>query len=70
MVAAGWQLHTLNAAGKFLVSAPEHDTSRRARTYLLTLATGDVESLGGLGETIGETLHDHLLSPRAVIASR
>ena len=26
MLAAGWHAHTLNAPGKFLVSAPEHDT--------------------------------------------
>jgi S-DNA-T family DNA segregation ATPase FtsK/SpoIIIE len=31
MLAAGWQAHTLNAPGKFLISAPEHDTPRRAR---------------------------------------
>jgi S-DNA-T family DNA segregation ATPase FtsK/SpoIIIE len=36
MLAAGWQAHTLNAPGKFLVSAPEHDTPRRARAYLVT----------------------------------
>ncbi|HEU5157463.1 MAG TPA: FtsK/SpoIIIE domain-containing protein [Streptosporangiaceae bacterium] len=33
---AGWHAHTLNAPGKFLLSAPEHDTPRRARAYLLT----------------------------------
>jgi hypothetical protein len=33
---AGWQAHKLNAPGKFLVSAPEHDTPRRARAYLVT----------------------------------
>ncbi|HEU5157028.1 MAG TPA: FtsK/SpoIIIE domain-containing protein [Streptosporangiaceae bacterium] len=33
---AGWHAHTLNAPGKFLISAPEHDTPRRARAYLLT----------------------------------
>ena len=26
MLAAGWHAHTLNAPGKFLISAPEHDT--------------------------------------------
>ena len=26
MLSAGWQAHTLNAPGKFLISAPEHDT--------------------------------------------
>ncbi|MGI8446705.1 MAG: FtsK/SpoIIIE domain-containing protein [Streptosporangiaceae bacterium] len=36
MLSAGWQAHTLNAPGKFLISAPEHDTPRRARAYLLT----------------------------------
>ncbi len=36
MLNAGWHAHTLNAPGKFLVSAPEHDTPRRARAYLLT----------------------------------
>src|SRR5262249_51992435 len=36
MLTAGWHPHTLNAPGKFLVSAPEHDTPRRARAYLIT----------------------------------
>jgi hypothetical protein len=36
MLAAGWHAHTLNAPGKFLISAPEHDTPRRARCYLVT----------------------------------
>jgi S-DNA-T family DNA segregation ATPase FtsK/SpoIIIE len=36
MLAAGWLAHTLNAPGKFLISAPEHGTPRRARAYLLT----------------------------------
>jgi S-DNA-T family DNA segregation ATPase FtsK/SpoIIIE len=36
MLAGGWHAHTLNAPGKFLISAPEHDTPRRARAYLLT----------------------------------
>ena len=40
MLAAGWSAHTLNAPGKFLVSAPEHTTPRRARAYLVT--DGDV----------------------------
>ena len=34
MLKAGWNAHKLNAPGKFLVSAPEHDTPRRARAYL------------------------------------
>jgi len=36
MLVAGWHAHTLNAPGKFLISAPEHGTPRRARAYLLT----------------------------------
>ncbi len=36
MLAAGWNAHMLNAPGKFLISAAEHDTPRRARAYLLT----------------------------------
>jgi S-DNA-T family DNA segregation ATPase FtsK/SpoIIIE len=36
MLNAGWQAHKLNAPGKFLVSAPEHDIPKRARTYLIT----------------------------------
>jgi S-DNA-T family DNA segregation ATPase FtsK/SpoIIIE len=36
MLNAGWHAHTLNAPGKFLVSAPELDTPKRARAYLLT----------------------------------
>jgi S-DNA-T family DNA segregation ATPase FtsK/SpoIIIE len=36
MLAAGWHAHTLNAPGKFLISAPEHDIPRRARAYLVT----------------------------------
>jgi DNA segregation ATPase FtsK/SpoIIIE-like protein len=33
---AGWHAHKLNAPGKFLISAPEDDTPRRARAYLIT----------------------------------
>ena len=36
MLVAGWHAHTLHAPGKFLISAPEHDSPRRARAYLLT----------------------------------
>ncbi|MFI7425218.1 cell division protein FtsK [Nonomuraea sp. NPDC049684] len=35
MVKAGWHAHKLDAPGKFLISSPEHDIPRRARTYLL-----------------------------------
>lgn len=36
MLNAGWHAHSLNAPGKFLVSAPEHPTPKRARAYLVT----------------------------------
>ena len=36
MLKAGWNAHKLNAPGKFLISAPEHDIPRRARAYLVT----------------------------------
>jgi S-DNA-T family DNA segregation ATPase FtsK/SpoIIIE len=36
MLAAGWQAHTLDAPGKFLVSAAEHGMPRRGRAYLIT----------------------------------
>ncbi|HEY1919986.1 MAG TPA: cell division protein FtsK [Streptosporangiaceae bacterium] len=36
MLNAGWQANTLNAPGKFLVSAAEHDTPRRARAFLVS----------------------------------
>jgi S-DNA-T family DNA segregation ATPase FtsK/SpoIIIE len=36
MLAAGWDAHKLNAPGKFLVAAAEHDTPKRARAYLIT----------------------------------
>jgi DNA segregation ATPase FtsK/SpoIIIE-like protein len=36
MLSAEWNAHSLNAPGKFLVSAPEHTTPKRARGYLVT----------------------------------
>jgi S-DNA-T family DNA segregation ATPase FtsK/SpoIIIE len=36
MLNAGWHAHALNVPGKFLVSAPEHTTPKRARAYLVT----------------------------------
>jgi FtsK/SpoIIIE family len=36
MLKAGWNACKLNAPGKFLISAPEHDVPRRARAYLVT----------------------------------
>ena len=36
MLAAGWLAHTLDAPGKFLISAEGHDQPKRARAYLVT----------------------------------
>jgi DNA segregation ATPase FtsK/SpoIIIE-like protein len=36
MLKAGWNAHKLDAPGKFLISAPEHNIPRRARAYLVT----------------------------------
>jgi FtsK/SpoIIIE family len=36
MLKTGWDAHSLNAPGKFLVSAPGHDQPKRARAYLVT----------------------------------
>jgi FtsK/SpoIIIE family len=47
MLTAGWHAHALNAPGKFLVSAQEHDTPRRGRAYLVT------------DETVTETAERH-----------
>jgi hypothetical protein len=35
MYNAGWHAHTLDAPGKFLISAPEHPNPKRARAYLI-----------------------------------
>lgn len=52
MLNAGWSAHKLNAPGKFLVSAPEHDVPRRARAYLVT------------DEMVAVTAAQHSLIPR------
>ncbi|MEY9859056.1 S-DNA-T family DNA segregation ATPase FtsK/SpoIIIE [Catenulispora sp. GAS73] len=36
MLAAGWLAHTLDAPGKFLISAEGHDHPKRARAFLVT----------------------------------
>lgn len=33
LLRAGWNAHKLNAPGKFLVSAPERDSPKNARSY-------------------------------------
>jgi S-DNA-T family DNA segregation ATPase FtsK/SpoIIIE len=52
MLKAGWNAHKLNAPGKFLISAPEHDIPRRARAYLVT------------DEMVAATAAQHSLIPR------
>jgi S-DNA-T family DNA segregation ATPase FtsK/SpoIIIE len=56
MLNAGWQAHTLNAPGKFLVSAPEHQTPNRARAYLMTdeAVTATAASHAGLCPPLDE----------------
>jgi hypothetical protein len=54
MLNAGCSAHGLNAPGKFLVSAPEHDIPRRARAYLVT------------DEMVAVTAARHSLIPREV----
>jgi hypothetical protein len=52
MLKSGWNAHKLNAPGKFLISAPEHDIPRRARAYLVT------------DEMVAETSARHSRIPR------
>jgi S-DNA-T family DNA segregation ATPase FtsK/SpoIIIE len=56
MLAAGWQAHTLDAPGKFLVSAPEHGTPRRGRAYLITdeVVTSTASAHAGLRPDLDE----------------
>jgi len=85
MLVAGWHAHTLNAPGKFLVSAPEHTTPRRARAYLVTdddvarivarythtRPPLDDVSRGALnlGPAIAEPIQWYLTNPIATLAS-
>ncbi|KAB2351145.1 cell division protein FtsK [Actinomadura rudentiformis] len=48
MLDVGWHAQRLNAPGKFLLSAPEHDIPRRARAYLL------------IDEAVASTVHKHV----------
>jgi DNA segregation ATPase FtsK/SpoIIIE-like protein len=52
MLSAGWNAHKLNAPGKFLISASEHDIPRRARAYLVT------------DESVADTAARHAQIPR------
>ena len=66
MLSAGWHAHTLNAPGKFLISAPGHDIPRRGRAYLLTdeavRATAEryATTRPALDETSQRVLTEHL----------
>ena len=62
MLAAGWHAHTLNASGKFLVSAAEHDTPKRARAYL---ATG--QAVANTTATYADTPQLDPISRRALV---
>jgi S-DNA-T family DNA segregation ATPase FtsK/SpoIIIE len=53
MLKAGWNAHRLDAPGKFLISAPEHDIPRRARAYLLADETVEETSAQHMGITRG-----------------
>ena len=65
MLAAGWNAHTLNAPGKFLIAAAEHDTPRRARAYLLTdeSAAGTASRYAGLRPPLDEASQQAIDEP-------
>ncbi|MFI0371236.1 FtsK/SpoIIIE domain-containing protein [Actinomadura sp. 1N219] len=71
MLNAGWHAHTLNAPGKFLLSAPEHDTPRRGRAYLLTDATvaQTAERHASVRPALDETSHRALDEARVTPVS-
>lgn len=66
MLTAGWHAHTLDAPGKFLISAEGLDQPRRARGYLVT--DQDVTSEAGRWAPIRPPLDD--LSAAAVGTAR
>ena len=74
MLAAGWQAHTLDAPGKFLVSAAEHDTPRRGRAYLITdevvasTAARHADLRPALDEVSQQTIEDRNRDERAASA--
>ncbi|MEV0586737.1 cell division protein FtsK [Nonomuraea sp. NPDC050310] len=71
MLKAGWHAHKLDAPGKFLISCPEHDTARRARTYLLNdervafTVEGHVPHRPALDAVSSQALERHLPEPAA-----
>jgi S-DNA-T family DNA segregation ATPase FtsK/SpoIIIE len=71
MLTSGWQAHTLNAPGKFLVSAPEHDIPRRARAYLLTdeMVTATAGQHAEIRPALDEVSRQAVQQARTAIAS-
>ncbi|GLZ07973.1 hypothetical protein Acsp03_54390 [Actinomadura sp. NBRC 104412] len=72
MLAAGWHAHTLNAPGKFLLSAPEHDVPRQGRAYLLTdqAVAEAAQRHAGLRPILDEISRTAIEEARAGIALR
>jgi hypothetical protein len=70
MLTAGWHAHTLNAPGKFLIAAAEHDTPRRARAYLITdqAVAGTAGRYAGLRPPLDQTSR-HAIEGRGSIES-
>jgi S-DNA-T family DNA segregation ATPase FtsK/SpoIIIE len=75
MVKAGWHAHKLDAPGKFLISSPEHDIPRRARTYLLddqgvqTTAERHAQHRPPLDEVSAQALQEAFERPSASLES-
>jgi FtsK/SpoIIIE family len=65
MLNAGWHADKLNAPGKFFVSAPEHDTPKPARAYLITDQT--VSGTSEQHASMRPELDD--ISQRAILAA-
>jgi hypothetical protein len=65
MLHSGWDAHNLNAPGKFLVSAPEHQTPKRARAYLLTdeVVTDTAARYAGNQPALDEESQRAILAP-------
>jgi S-DNA-T family DNA segregation ATPase FtsK/SpoIIIE len=72
MLTAGWHAHTLNAPGKFLLSAPEHDVPRRGRAYLLAdqAVAQTARQHAGLRPMLDEISRTAIEEARAGIALR
>ena len=68
VLSAGWNAHTLNAPGKFLVSAPEHSTPKRARGYLVTdEAVADTAAQHAAGRPALDAVSEQAMTERAQV---